>query len=141
MFQWLKKTALWIVAVPTLAFVMGVASNQVVLMANHDTFPVMINDAKMFRHVQTCVADAAEAQDEQAAEICLAMAQHGYIDDTHVVMTPKTHLNFLADVFDFGPMGIWSVGDIAIELGGAGMGLMWPIWFFVAVGKLCKKEN
>jgi len=37
------------------------------------------------------------------------------IDDSHCVMTSKTHLNFLADVFDFG--SIYSIGDFSLMLG------------------------
>lgn len=141
MFKWLRKTALWIVAIPTLAFALGLASNQAVLVANRDTFPVRINAAKFVHRANACVAEAQAEEDNEAALMCVEMAQNGYLDYTHVVMTDQTHLNALADNFDFGEMGTWSIGDILLELGGTGMGLMWPIWFFMAVGKLSKKEE
>ncbi len=38
------------------------------------------------------------------------------MDETHCLMTDKTHLNFLADVIDLHSQ-ILSVGDLSLELG------------------------
>ena len=50
MFKFLRKTALWIVALPLLCFILGAASNQAVPIANHDKFPVMWNDYKINKY-------------------------------------------------------------------------------------------
>jgi hypothetical protein len=39
----------------------------------------------------------------------------GFLDDIHVAMTSATHLNWLADIFDFKD-GIYSPGDMLLEL-------------------------
>lgn len=70
-------------------------SNQAVLLANGGKFPVSIN-----AHRQNGFSDA-----------------DGYLDDVHIVMTSHTHLNVLADIFDFKRQGIESVGDALIDLG------------------------
>jgi len=49
----------------------------------------------------------------------------GMLDDVHCVMTSKTHLNFLADVFDL-KEAIYSVGDFLLMLG------EW-LWSFVPI--------
>ena len=43
----LQKTALWILLAPIAITFVGVASNQAVLIANHDKFPVMVNSTKL----------------------------------------------------------------------------------------------
>lgn len=138
MFKFLKKTALWIVAVPMLCFFLGAASNQAVLAANHDKFPVMWNDAKvnLYRLEAT---KAAEAGNEDA-EIALALLDHGYLDDTHCLMTKETHLNFLADWIDL-KSATYSIGDLLLELGGRGMDYSPIVWVVVVLGRLRKKEE
>jgi len=114
MFNFLKKTSLYILAIPVLFTFLGAASNQLVLIENHDTFPVMVNDRKL--------ADMAD-HDKKSVEIKFnqpnpAEKQDGtvYLDDVHVEMTSHTHLNFLADVFDLKD-GIYSIGDFLLMLG------------------------
>jgi Family of unknown function (DUF5317) len=99
MLRRLRVTMLWIPLLPVMLAVAGAASNQAVLIANHDKFPVMLNDAKL-----PAMTDKGSAP--------------GMLDDTHCIMTPATHLNFMADVFDFGPGGINSIGDLLLEFGG-----------------------
>lgn len=91
----LRASALWVILLPIVFNVAGAASNQVVLLANHGTFPVSINKLR-----------AQKRADE-----------NGMLDSIHIVMTSKTHLNLLADVFDFKSEGIESVGDLCIDLG------------------------
>ncbi len=59
------------------------------------------------------------------AKVLLVELDHGMLDDVHCVMTPQTHLNFLADVIDVG--SIESVGDLLIDLGS----WSWPYAPFV----------
>ena len=107
MFNFLRKTALWIVLIPWAIFGVGFASNQLVLIANHDTFPVEANTIKE----RILVAKATVKYQDMAQELSMDPdLPAGMIDDTHCLMTSKTHLNFLADVFDRGN-GIYSIGD------------------------------
>lgn len=73
----------------------GAVSNQLVMVANHDKFPVMLNES----------ARAKFTPDE-----------NGMIDKKHCVMTSATHLNLLADIFDF-HVGWFSIGDGFIAFG------------------------
>jgi hypothetical protein len=111
--KFFSKTLLYIVALPVLLIVLGAASNQAVLIANHDKFPVMVNDAKLaeFRHVDPVVEMFRRALGLQQQQLPPDM-----IDDVHCIMTSKTHLNAMADIFDLGG-GIYSIGDFGIILG------------------------
>ena len=138
MLKFLRKTALWVVALPLLCFFLGAALNQAVLVANHDKFPVMWNDAKvnLYRLEAT---KAAEDGNEQA-EIALALLEHGYLDDTHCLMTKDTHLNFLADWIDM-KSATYSPGDLVLELGESGLIYAPFIWATIVIGRLRKKED
>lgn len=120
MFKFLRKTYLYVLALPILFMALGVASNQVVLYANHDRFPVSVNLVK----AHNMAPDAVELPDGVVM-----------LDDIHCLMTEKTHLNLLADIFDF-HQDIESVGDMSIELGG----WMWTftpfVWGVLVVRKL-----
>ena len=121
MFSALRKTFLWVLFLPYLAVFIGTASNQAVLWANNDTFPVKVNLAKLADLTQ---GDTIELPDGTVM-----------IDDVHCLMTSKTHLNLLADNWDFQNEGIESVGDMFIELG-AWLGTFCPyIWTVYALYK------
>ena len=79
---------------PTVLEFLGALSNQLVLIANHGAFPVMAT--------LRWLGDAPDA--------------NGMLDDIHCVMTSATHLNFLADVFNF-HSAILSIGDLSLGLG------------------------
>ena len=101
MFKFLRKTSLYILAIPVLLFGLGAASNQVVLQANNDRFPVLINETK----VREFNSEKVELGPMSITVVKPANVDSDgvvMIDDTHCVMTSKTHLNFLADVFDLG---------------------------------------
>ena len=135
MFNFLRKTALWILLLPIVTFGVGAASNQVVLMANHDKFPVMINQKKIDK--RNAAINAAIAAGEVDADDVQLIGIDGMIDDTHCVMTPYTHLNALADVFDF-KTAIYSVGDGLLYLGEWLSAFCMFIWGYVVVDKLRK---
>jgi len=138
MLNFLRKTALWIVAVPMLCFCLGAASNQAVIVANHDKFPVLWNDAKV--NLYRLEATKAAEDGNEDAEIALALLEYGYLDDTHCLMTKDTHLNFLADWIDL-KSAIYSPGDLLIELGDRGMDYSPIVWIVVVIGRLRKKED
>jgi hypothetical protein len=138
MFKFLRKTSLYILAVPVLIFGLGCFSNQVVLWANHDKFPVMWNTYKVASEA-AFLEEATHSKDKKVAEHAAfdlyALLDAGFIDDTHCVMTSKTHLNFLADVVDL-KTATYSVGDGLIILGDWLMGFSLPVFFFEAIRKL-----
>ncbi len=118
MFKFLRKTSLYILAIPVLIFGLGCFSNQVVLWANHDKFPVMWSSYKaaqydLMLHEKLISKDPKVVV--QAEFDIYALENEGFIDAVHCLMTPDTHLNFLADVFDLG--ATYSVGDGLIEVG------------------------
>ncbi len=89
-----RKTFLWVLLAPIAAGLLGAASNQLVIIANHGKFPVMLNER---------------------IRVQAAPDVNGLLDDVHCVMTSETHLNALADVFDFRD-STQSIGDLFIEL-------------------------
>ena len=103
--RFLAVTYLWILLLPYATGFIGAASNQLVLLANHDTFPVMINDARLYAYVH-----------EDCDDDCQLLLSHGYLDEEHVIMTPDMHLKFLADIFD-NHGDIASIGDLFIWSG------------------------
>lgn len=91
--NFLRVTSLWLLLLPGLIYFTGAASNQLVLIANHDTFPVLVND-------------------KRAASV----SPDGMLDGVHCLMTKRTHLNALADIFDF-HVATYSIGDLLLEAG------------------------
>jgi hypothetical protein len=138
MFSWLKRTALWIVAIPLLSIYLGAGLNQIVLYKNNDTFPVVMNEAKVNLYHYELQAKA-EAGDEEA-QAGLALLEHGYLDDTHVIATKDSKLVLLADWIDTSS-GIYSIGDVLIVVGEKALGYAPVVWTVVVVGKLSKKEE
>jgi hypothetical protein len=136
MFKFLRKTSLYLLAIPLLTFMLGVASNQAVLIANHDKFPVLLNDRKLAKFVE---ADAKEDSDFFARRTMPARVVNGavMIDDVHCNMTKETHLNTLADIFDMHD-AIYSVGDFLIELGSWLLGFA-PVLFLFDVSRKLKE--
>lgn len=143
MLKFLKKTALWILAVPVLFLFLGNVSNQAVLVANHDKFPVMWNDYKVAQYAFQIeeVADNPENPESAQAQFdMVALKEEGFLDDTHCVMTSKTRLNFLADWIDFGD-ATYSPGDFLLMLGEEGMKYFPILWAAVVISRLNKKEE
>jgi hypothetical protein len=158
MFSFLRRTSLYILAIPALVFGLGLLSNQAVLVANHDKFPVMYNDYKVneyrlgLQH-ELAICRVATAPDPDAddtkdstptvdpcepIEFRIEALKFGYLDEVHVVMTSRTHLNLLADWIDLG--AIYSIGDALLELGEWGFGFIFPLFVFDTVRKLNKHE-
>lgn len=115
----LGVTMLWVLILPYVLIGTGAASNQLVLIANHDKFPVMLNEA----------ARAGFKPDE-----------NGLIDKEHCVMTEATHLNVLADIFDF-HSGWFSVGDGLVILGEWLNSFTLYVWIALAVKSLYQRRR
>lgn len=140
MFKFLRKTALWILLAPWVITGVGITSNQAVLWANQDKFPVKWNDYK----VNAYALSLREAANSQFPVVALkaqfdleALEEEGFIDDTHCLMTDQTHLNWLADVWDFHDETD-SIGDILLDLGGWLAAFSPFVWGAVVIGKLKK---
>jgi len=142
-FKFLRKTALWIVLAPMSIFGVGLASNQAVLMANHDKFPVMWNTYKVVQYrleIQKALA-SDDPDTVEEAELRLAGLQaEGMLDDTHVLMTENTHLNALADVIDL-RSATYSIGDLLLYLGEWLMGFAFPVWMFEVIRRAGKNRS
>jgi Family of unknown function (DUF5317) len=126
-----RVTFLWVLLLPYAFTFFGAASNQLVLIANGDKFPVLLN-AKKISMMQA-------AEESEAAKLPFRyfsrVNDDGMIDDTHCLMTPKTHLNALADIFDFKD-GIYSIGDLLLETGAWLGSFCIFVWLALVVAKL-----
>ena len=142
MFTFLRKTSLYILALPLLLIALGTVSNQVVLYANHDTFPVVMNNAKLFEYEHKLTRDTDSDDDDKSeeAQVRLTELDNGYLDDTHIIMTKDTHLNWLADVFDFHG-DVFSIGDFMLELGEWSGSFAIFVYIFAASSKACRRER
>lgn len=132
MFNFLRKTALYIFLLPIAIGFTGMTLNQAVLYANNDTFPVRINEQKFERWMT----------DEDGVVHDPTILSDGtiMIDDVHCVMTDQTHLNFLADNFDLHRATV-SVGDVLIMMGESGMGLAPYAWGLILYARMRRKEE
>jgi hypothetical protein len=141
MFNFLRRTCLWILLTPALTFGAGVLSNQLVLWANHDTFPVLVNDRKFAKFEAAQVAQKVKDDPSTWRLPIPARVMNGAImlDDVHCRMDSTTHLNFLADVWDLG--SIYSIGDFMLYAGV----WMWDfapfVYLFAVTAKLCRLQE
>lgn len=117
--DFIRRSMLWLLLLPFAMNALGAASNQLVLFVNNDKFPVMINQ----KHLQAFVPEGVNAD--------------GMMDTIHCVMTHHTHLNLLADIFDFHNT-IESIGDLLMEWSneyGTYICLIWAVLMIKRVGK------
>ena len=115
--RFLRVTYLWILLAPWCISALGAASNQLVLLANHDRFPVAMNAVKFSKWIQAPVQDADGIL---------------MLDDVHCLMSSKTHLNILADIFHFHD-DIQSIGDLLLDAGVKLSDFCTFVWFAIAV--------
>jgi hypothetical protein len=132
MFKLLRKSLLYIVLAPYLVIGLGMASNQLVLNANNDTFPVRLNPIKAFdwsnkgKLLRVIPPDMFPKYPKGAVFIN---------DNLHVMMTPDTHLNWLADIFDF-HNSVISIGDMLLDFGEWLNGFAFYLWAGALLRKL-----
>ena len=119
MLRFLRSTMLWVLILPYLFIFVGAASNQLCEIANHDKFPVLVNEA---------------------VRVHFAPDANGLIDRQHCIMTAQTHLNVLGDVFDIGN-GYYSIGDGFIFLGQWLSGFCTFVWISLVVKTLHRKAT
>lgn len=153
------KVPYWqIIAIPLLLWFLGAGMNQMVLIANWGKFPVMFNDYQvtLIKSAQRKACEPAPPKQDElpfwlrqgaptpkssttfsmfdtsvaTSPVCEAINQNGqFTDNVHTIMGHNSHLKFLADIFDMGPM-IFSFGDFLIMLGeylGEMAGLAWLV--------------
>jgi hypothetical protein len=131
-----RSTALWILLLPYAFTFIGASSNQLVLWANDDKFPVKINPAKLQ------VMTGGEASSNPDGTVTLSgghvvVLPDGTVmmDPEHCVMTSKTHLNLLADNWDFHDT-IESVGDLLLGLGDWLSNFAIFVWIAIVIERL-----
>jgi hypothetical protein len=129
--SFLRTTSLWILLLPVAFTFTGAASNQAVLIANHDTFPVNVNRVKLDKYL--------EDEDGNVQPAVVLADGTVMLDATHCVMSSKTHLNFLADEFDL--RSIYSVGDFLIMVGEWLQGFAFFVYVFAVTQKLRKVQS
>jgi len=154
MFNFLRKTMLWIILLPWAIFGVGVASNQLVLVANHGKFPIMetqtqtasIRSVQIIRiaELEQEIKDGEDSsdQDESLAEIAIleTALKEGMIDDVHCFMTDKTRLNWLADIFNL-RIAIFSVGDGMLNAAEAMQTYCLFAWILLMSAKSARQEK
>jgi len=140
-----KSTKSALIIVPLLLVLLGAASNQAVLIANHGKFPVMLNEQQVADFIKKQAQDEDKLAAKKAADEKTAGEKKGFtiantsvsknelkngqfLDSIHSVMGPNSHLKAMADVFDLG--SIYSVGDFGIILGE----FLWPIGALLFLG-------
>lgn len=112
--KFLRRFPYWyLIAIPILLICSGVASNQVVLVANHGKFPVMANAAMLDTFCSPKQIDPEELEDIPPSS-CVKGGE--MLDEVHSIMGPNSHLKALSDIFPLGK-AIYSVGDGLLYLG------------------------
>ena len=142
MLKFLRKSCLWILLTPLVIGWAGTLSNQAVLWANHDTFPVMINPVKLQVFTGGELSkNPTTGKPEISGGLVIELPDGTLMTDpTHCVMTSKTRLNWLADIFDF-HQSIESVGDLLIGVGEWSWGFAPYVWGFAVLSPLFKKQE
>lgn len=134
---------LWILAIPIFFIFTGAASNQLVIAANHDKFPVMLNERKL-REREKRNEDREEVIQKIASMIGIDVPKavepdDSMLDDVHCVMTKDTHLNFLADWIDL-QEAIYSPGDLLMEFGDYIWPFAFPAWFALILNDFRRRQ-
>jgi hypothetical protein len=114
--KFLAATYLWVLLLPVVFIVLGAASNQLAVIANHDVMPVLMNEARI-----------------QVSGGAVTIGDVRFLDPKHSVMDEHTHLTFLCDIIDVGD--IESIGDLGIDFGQ----WMWDFAPFLWGSLLCLK--
>lgn len=134
--KFLRRFPYWyLIAIPLLMFSMGVASNQLVLVANHGKFPVMINEVTQ---EEMCTADVDIDPDSIPSNACDKGGQ--FLDGTHSIMGPNSHLKILSDIFPLGG-AVFSIGDAFIFLGEWLLSFTPAMWLALTIRKMFVKEE
>lgn len=147
-----KKTFLPVIGVPLLMLVSGIFSNEMVLVTNQASFPVMLNSAdikvlqknadeqEQWNNDQFILPDNFSVLNTSVNVQRDEIGPGGMIDRVHRVMKHSDHFKFLADWIRLGD-GIYSPGDMFIMLGSFFWGFAPIVWGTLAIRKLTEKQN
>lgn len=147
----IRKALLWLLLLPYAVYCTGVASNKLVLLANNSTFPVRLNAAAVAtikaQHAEALINLAAVPADDpmktQAEHVATALQiteDTGMLDKVHCIMSDRTHLNLLGDVFPL-HTGVFSIGDALINLAALTEYYVYFLWAILMVGKAARREE
>lgn len=128
--NFLRKFPYWyLLVIPALLFGLGLASNQLVLLANHGKFPVMMNEL-----IYETFCKAASGIPQNA---CGNGGQ--FLDPVHSVMGPNSHLKFLADIFPIGDVS-YSIGDVFLFLSELLFKFTPAMWLALTIRKVAVRD-
>lgn len=126
----LRKMLLWVLLFPFIVDYTGAALNQIVMIANDGSMPVLLSPSEL---------DAWLASPDNT------IIENGMMDMRHSVMTRSSRLTFLADIINFKQAGIWSVGDLLIAVGEnmeqAAPYVMFAVLWFKREENICQNNN
>ena len=140
-FSFLRKSLLWVALLPYGVYWTGVASNQAVLIANHGAFPVQVNGEQLKKMEAPEILITPFGIVKQKSDVDQLPDGTVMLDEVHCVMTSKTHLNWLAEIFYIRGDGIYSIGDALLFLGEDMMSYCLVIWAMLAGMKLYKQSE
>jgi len=131
-----KFPYLYLLAIPLLLILLGTASNQAVLIANHGKFPVMLNEAQ-YSHFCSAPEDEEMKFSVTDSSISPMSCTEGgqFIDDVHSVMGKNSHLKALSDIFNL-KVAIYSIGDFLLMLGYWLLSFSWISYITLVVRRL-----
>jgi hypothetical protein len=156
MLRFLRKTLLWILLLPVAFYAAGAASNSLVIYANGGKFPVQytktdIANWRASRELAIAKILDNTNPDDGAGVVASAQAKiyvirtaeaEGMLDEVHCIMTSKTHLNLLADIFNLGGDGsVYSIGDGFMYAAEDSRDYLFLIYLVLVSSKLARKEN
>lgn len=134
----LRKFPYWyLIVIPALLYGLGIASNQAVLISNHEKFPVMMNAVMIAKD-----CDSSDYKPEELEPIPEVACIKGgeMIDLKHSIMGPNSHLKVLSDIFLVGGRSL-SIGDMLLDLGEWLFRFSSVLWLALTVRKLASLVN
>jgi hypothetical protein len=98
MLKFLRKSKLYLFAIPFLLWTLGAGMNQIAINANHDSMPVLYNAGNVRAFVHVDEGYPIESQGEMLT------------DGIHSVLTSESRFYILCDIIDFHNVK-YSLGD------------------------------
>lgn len=128
MFKFLRKTKLYVFAIPFLLWALGAGMNQIAINANHDSMPVLHNAGSVGKFIHT-----DEGYPVQSQGVWMT-------DSRHSILTSETRYYILCDIIDFGNVK-YSLGDGVLELSRWMDNVIPYIWGLALYAEVRKKEE
>lgn len=128
MFKFLRKSKLYIFAIPLLFWTFGAGLNQIAINANHDAMPVVYNAGNIEKFIDIEKGYPKISEGELLT------------DERHSILTSHSRFKILCDWIDFGDVK-YSIGDVFIYVGEDLGGVIPYIWGLALYAELRKKEE